>query len=159
MIIVEDGSIVSGANSYVSVADVRQFALDRGVTVPDENSGVERLIFKAMDRFEKNSFKWYLSNQDQPLSFPRSGVDIDDRWYTNSEIPKEVKDCVLHMVLDASVSYDDLNQGNRTAVIRKTVGPITTEYANPASGPSEKETRADQLLRKLVKGQGFGISF
>ena len=37
-IIVEDGSLVTGANSYISEADLTTYATDRGIVITGTNS-------------------------------------------------------------------------------------------------------------------------
>ena len=51
-LIVETGSIVSGANTYVDLADVRAFASARGITVSTDDTTLEQQIIKAMDYVE-----------------------------------------------------------------------------------------------------------
>jgi len=70
---VEDGSIVTGANSYVSLAAARSYAAARGATVPAADADLEVMIIKAMDYLEshRDQFLGDSVERDQPLSFPR----------------------------------------------------------------------------------------
>ena len=78
-LIVEDGSIVENANSYVSVDDARTFASLRGVTLPASDAEVEVLLIKATDFIEAQRLRFQGSkvNQDQALQWPRTGVYVD----------------------------------------------------------------------------------
>ena len=49
-LVIEDGSEVSTANSYVTVAEIRTYATTRGVTtIPAVDAEVEVLAIKSME--------------------------------------------------------------------------------------------------------------
>jgi hypothetical protein len=72
-LLVEDGTIVEGANTYLDVASVIAFCSDRGITFPAD-SIITQKIYLAMDWFEGLRFNGSLVDTDQPLSFPREGL-------------------------------------------------------------------------------------
>lgn len=101
-LIIEDGTNVAGANSYVTVAEVRAYAVNRGVTLPADDAEVEPLVFLAMDWFESHEFQGYRAYSDQPLSFPRGAVVIDGIEQADDSIPDRVKTCVIQATIDAN---------------------------------------------------------
>ena len=70
-LIVEDGTGVEGAESYVSVATFQSWATKRGYTIPSGTSDIESLLRKGCDFIERKSFIGTSEFTDQGLSFPR----------------------------------------------------------------------------------------
>lgn len=70
-LVVETGSGVSGANSYLKVAELRAFAADRGLSLPAGDSAVEALLIKAADYLELKSYIGVKFTDSQGLSWPR----------------------------------------------------------------------------------------
>ena len=77
-IIVEDGSVVAGANSYVTEAELTTYAADRGITL---TAATDVLLIKAMDYIESLSFIGTKFSEGQSLQWPRSNVYIDGFWF------------------------------------------------------------------------------
>ena len=48
-LVIEDGSRVAGANSYVTLAEARAFASARGVTLSAVDATLEPFVIKAFD--------------------------------------------------------------------------------------------------------------
>ena len=78
-LVIEDGTIVAEANSYVTVEEARAFALLRGVILSAVDADVEILIIEAMDYVEAkgSKFKGMKYTRDQDLQWPRSGATVD----------------------------------------------------------------------------------
>lgn len=80
-IIVEDGSNVANANSYLSLADIRTYSLNRGITLPALDTDLEPMVFKSMDYIESVASDYqgtptYTAPDYTPqsLQFPRSAI-------------------------------------------------------------------------------------
>src|SRR5690349_12886017 len=133
-IIVEDGSGVENANSYVSVETARLYATNRGVTLPASDDEVAAWLIKATDYLESFACKYQGHKTDctYPLQWPRTGVVICCVDFPSDAIPKALKDAQCAAVIAQSEGL--VLQPNITAqdyVTEETVGPITTKYANP----------------------------
>ena len=74
-LVVEDGTGVAGATSYVSVADFKLYAAARGATVPATDSDCDVLLIKAMDALELKLYVGEPLTEAQGLSFPRKTLD------------------------------------------------------------------------------------
>ena len=74
MIVVEDGTNVPDANSYVTVEELVQYSADRGILLPVDDAEKEILLIKAMDYLElaDNEYVGLRSYPDQLLSWPRT---------------------------------------------------------------------------------------
>ena len=155
-LVVEDGTKISGSNSYVSRADYIAYASSIGVTVTDDETADQQLIKAAeyIDYFEQN-LMGYRVERDQSMSFPRIGLMIDGWTWNSDEIPEIVKDAQMQFALDVK-NGDDLynrpNNPNQLVKRERVEGAIEIEYAVVnGSSNTDKLSKGDSLLRRLFK--------
>lgn len=159
-LIVEDGSIVAGANTYVSLADARAYVVARGAALPVDDAEAEVVILKAMDYLESFGarFRGERIERDQPLSWPRSGVVIEDWAWGSDEIPRQVISAQLALVLEVNAGADPFNPPDALPQIRKKVGPLEVEYANPDRVSKVAKTSPSQtLINVLLQHSGLSL--
>lgn len=123
-IIIEDGSTVSGANSYVTVSGITDYATDYGyddwtdTAVTDTMR--EQAVFKSMRYLEGLSWNGTKATQAQNLEFPRVDLyDKNDYLVPNDEVPQAVINaqceiavlCLPSSVIDLQPNFtkDDFN--------------------------------------------------
>jgi hypothetical protein len=152
VIIVEDGSIVAGANSYVSESELTTYATDRGITL---TGSADVLIIKSMDYIESQDFIGTKSTQDQPLQWPRNSAYIDGYLFPSDEIPEELKDAQMATAISIDMGVDPLSTVER-AVKKEKVDVIEIEYMDNAASYSIART-ITASLRKLITGSSTGI--
>lgn len=148
-ITVEDGSIVTGANSYASEAELTAFALARGVTLVKT---VEQLLIESMDYTESLNFQGAKATKDQDLQWPRTGVYIDNFTVGTREIPKEL----INAQLTTCIAIDQGNAPNAvltSGVKREKVDVIETEYQDNAI-TNAIDPKVTAAFKKLVKMGG-----
>lgn len=149
-LVVENGSVVAGANSYVTLTEYREWANARGITSSDSDAILERQVLRAMDYFEQLLFIGNKANENQPLQWPRTEALIDGYYADATEIPPQVKRALYEAIKVQADGYSQWNiQERRT--IREKVGDIEVEYADN----SENRTITPALtsaLSKLVVG-------
>lgn len=135
-LIVEDGTIVEDANSYVTLEEARAYALERGLTLPalpeeGQVDALEALLISAVDYLEgkRVEYKGEKVSELQELQFPRDNVYIDGFLLASDAIPKVLKQAQIKLAVIAhsGVALEPVRSG--PAVIRKKVGPIETEYS------------------------------
>ena len=135
---VETGAIVTGANSYVSRADAIAYASDRGVALAD-STATDAILIKAASYLEsyRNKFKGELVSRDQPLAWPRYDAVIEGFSWATDEIPRQVVNAQLAVLLEINAGDDPFNPTPVVGpVTEKTVsGAVTVRYA---SGTSSK---------------------
>lgn len=163
-LIVEDGSLPIGANSYVSVSATRTFAAARGITLPVTDAAVEVLLVNALDYIEsfRTEFQGNKLSAEQELQWPRSGVVVDGYAVDIDEIP-----AVLPLV-QAQLACDVYTLGTLTpisdgrVVIKERVeGAVEMQYADHGdSNPQPQLTAARALLAPLLGAgfNGYGIA-
>jgi hypothetical protein len=154
-IIVENGTVVAGANSYVSEADLTAYAADRGVTL---TTALDVLIIKAMDYIESLSFIGDKHKEAQPLQWPRDEVYIDRYYIERETIPKELKEGVYTAALAIDAELDPLRIIER-ATKREKVDVIEVEYMDSAASETIVRTISAALYKILRPGGHGGSSF
>jgi hypothetical protein len=148
-ITVEDGSIVSGANSYITEAELTQYAEDRAYTITADDN--KTLIYKAMDFIESKNFLGKIVEEDQPLSWPRQKVYYRGFLLENTDIPQILKDAVCALALEIDRGYDPLAVITQ-AVKRQKVDVIEVEFQDGTSTFSIRSVNA--ILRPLLNPAG-----
>lgn len=127
-LVIEDGSVVAGANSYVTLAEFKSWADSRDISYNADDNVVEAQILRAMDYFERLFFIGNKANENQPLQWPRTEALIDGYYADATEIPKEVKIALYEAtVVEAAGNSELETQGRKT--LRERVGDIEVEYA------------------------------
>lgn len=141
--VVEDGSGTNpAANSYVSVAEFRNFWADHGFdTVPFTDSQVQVALMQTTEYLEQRfALVWYgaqLLPGTQPLSWPRQCIWIDCALLP--PIPNQLKKAVFEYakrqvggkdLLPDPTNLDATGQPIKSSTVK--VGPIekTVAYAN-----------------------------
>lgn len=145
-IIVEDGSIVPNADSYVSVADYETWADARGIEYDD--AVIEGQILRAMDYIETLRFIGQKSTKAQPLQFPRVGVVVDGFELDYDEIPIQLKRAVFESVKAESEGVSQLANVERRTM-REKVGEIEVEYAENSNSVTSV-IAINKALYKLI---------
>lgn len=152
-IVVEDGSIVTGANSYVTEAELTAYATARGVTLSGDT---EELLIRAMDYTENLSFRGVKVSSDQPLQWPRGYVVVDGYGIDSDEIPDLLKNGQMQVAMAIDNGQDPLADVPRQKV-SATVGAISVTYAQGQATTLVRKIMSQ--FRKLVKSSSSGISF
>lgn len=158
---VEDGSQVAGANSFVSIAEAREYAANRGVEMPVGDDEIAAMLIRAADYIETLGckFQGQKTASDQLLQWPRAGVYLHGLEFSSNQIPNEVRLAQKALVIAINSGVDILpNYTNGAFVIEETVGPITTKYADPtAIGVLPTLTQVEAILAPLFGSNACGF--
>jgi hypothetical protein len=157
---VEDGTIIAGAESYISVADASTYHSNRGNAAwaaLSTDAIREQCLRKATDymvQAYRDRWQGARYDEDQALDWPREGV-VRDSWEVgHDEVPTEVKNACAELALKAAtVSLaPDLTQG----VVSEQVGQIKVEY-DKNSPQRTRYAAIDNMLAPYLKAGGSGI--
>lgn len=155
--IVEDGSIVAGANSYLEVADFESYWSDRNVDLSSYTTAEkEAALIIATQYVDFNNFKGDVADEDQPLQWPRaSAYDRNGYLIPSDAIPKAIKNAVAeyaHRQLTDDLQGDIVTGGAVKRQIDK-VGSLETEteYQDGGYLLNNRYPMADNLLLGLTK--------
>ena len=153
-LVVEDGSIVPGANAYVDLASVRAYALARGIVLPVDDDECSVLVIKATDYLESKRclYQGWRVTSLQDLSWPRSNIFIYGEDFPPNAIPGLLTNAQMALTVIANSGVDLLPLIDSSRFVTKEkVGPIATEYSDPAKydlvGPVF--TAVDAMLKPL----------
>lgn len=159
MIIVEDGSIVAGANSFVSLVDMKSYLTVRGITPPSDEQ-IEIYTIFATD-YLRAKLATMEGDELGQMPFPRStasGVPSNAVRVQNALIAEQSRGAVLFPSQSSTSS-----SGQR--IKSEVIGPFKTEYYDSASSEASSEspsfeyieTMIASLLRTLSKS-GFSLT-
>lgn len=159
-IIVEDGSGKIDANSYVTVTEAREYAIARGVTLPDDDK-VEAYLTIAMDYLETLKYRGRRSYPDHPqaLSWPRANVQVDCTYLPSDKIPRQITSAQKQLVVEQAAGRSLMPSSDGTVVKRKKVDVLEKEFFSPeelgqSGGPLPTFPLVDALLVDLIAGGG-----
>jgi hypothetical protein len=162
-VIIEDGTIVSGANSWVTRAEFIAYAETIGVTIPDNTTSDQHLV-KAQEFISQHdaNIDGTRVDRDQSTAFPRIGLMINGFSYLSTEIPAVLKKCQIEFAIDDHLGFDLWNPSANPALIKRrsrVEGAVEVEYAvGEATGQSAMRTsRGQALLSMLLKTSSGGL--
>ena len=132
-LIIEDGSIVVGANSYVTLDELTEYATARKIELPVDNTDLTALLLDAYD-FVSTYEDYFAGTRVSPLeqtgAWPRKEVVVYGAQFPKDEIPTLVKTAQIQIAVAASTGIALFPSQTSASVSRETVGPITTVYAS-----------------------------
>lgn len=156
-LIVEDGTGLVNANSYIAIVEARAYANDRGLILPAADPDLEKLLIKAMDFIEAmaGEFQGVKTSPNQALQWPRSDVVLDGYPFDSHALPKTLKLAQSQLVTDANLQ-DLMPSGSGKEVVSEKVDVIEIQYAQSGStNPQPIFTKAKALLKPLLKRNLF----
>lgn len=150
-LVVEDGSNVSGANTYVSDAEYQSYSSQRGLTIGVDAAAREAELIRAMDYIEsfRAKYKGIKSNLSQKLQWPRSNVVIDSYPINSNEIPEELKRAQMEAAI-AENSISLMTTANSQNVQSQSVGSLSISYYSGGAYESKQLDAVDAYLKPLL---------
>lgn len=165
-VVVEDGTGIASANSYVSVEFAREYAANRGVVLGDDDT-VAAFLITATDYLSSFEFKFvgHRTTEGQSLSWPRTDAYYGSGCFRKlvcgpNDIPTQIKSAQCQAVIAQASGLTLLpNISPTDFVTEETVGPITTKYADPISaGIRPVLSAVDIMLQPLLSvSSGRGL--
>ena len=151
-LVIEDGSLVSGANSYVSLADAIQYATDRGY---DVDLLTEPLLLKGADyvNAHRKRFKGIkLQPVESNMQWPRRDVIMDEYELEPDVIPECVIFAQIETAFEIANSRDPLETLERLVLKKEVIGPLQFEYETRAGSPGSTDQPFDyQRIRAQLR--------
>lgn len=159
-LIVEDGTGVSGANSYVTAADAIAYATGRGIPFPTDDTTVETLLINAMDYLEtyRDRFTGKPVSSTQSLQYPRECSTVDGVAFPDNAIPNNLKLAECQLATDCYTTGDLMPSTDGYAVSSEKVDVLQITYAAQGrTGPIDVAAptfpKAQAFLAPLLKTQ------
>jgi len=163
MLIVEDGSIVPFADSYISISDARAMADKFGWSLPLDDAEAESALRNGAMYvgLQEDSFCGSRVSASQYLSFPRTGLSVYGFPLPSTTIPQQV----ILAQLAAAVEYGKGTEvrgssDGRITTMERVEGAVTVQYAdNGVTGSTVTITAAMDALKPLICGGNKGLQF
>lgn len=156
-LIVENGTIVENANSYVDVVYARAYAESRGLALSAVDATLEAQLITAMDYLEALRSQ-YQGTKLGGLQWPRYGVTIDGVELASDTIPKELKDAQCRLAFEVSSGVDLMPTTFGKFAKKEKVGDLEVEYSEGLSTSQQPSlTVVDNLLAQLMKHASFRL--
>lgn len=157
-LIVENGSIVTNANTYVTTTDFDAYLSARGKFLGGNNGTSEQLLLSAMDYIESRDFAGVKNTKSQPLQWPRTGVYVDGFLVADDEIPADLKYAQIEVAIAIDSGTNPMAPLGRETK-REKVGDIEVEYDDGARSTTELVAVNARLNKLLVSGSNVGVVF
>lgn len=162
-LIVEDGSIVPGADSYISLVDAKALAAKYGLSLPDDDAQAEAALRNGAVYIglQEPMMCGSRVSASQSLAYPRRGVTLYGFPVLPTAIPDQIK---LAQVI-AGVEYGKgtdvrASSDGRATSLERVEGAVTVEYFNNGeTGNTTTITAAIDALRPLLCGLNNGFQF
>lgn len=160
-LVIEDGSIVAGANSYVTDEEFKAYTdlnnYDIPATQPDREALLARAYLYINSTYESR-LQGYRVNQEQTGAFPRVGMFAYGRYVNSSSIPNDVKIAQISAALSINDGADtNAFKSDADLASFEVVGVYKESYQNGSSTPTIPEMPAvSRYLRPYTKASAGG---
>lgn len=169
MIVVEDGTGIANAVSYVSVEDATAYHTIYGNTVWTDNvekqeSSLARAT-QMIDMLWGPKFISRKATKGQALQFPRLGFYDNNAIHVDGdEIPKCLKDAVCELAVlfitdgELIVTDGDVNVKRRKQKVGDLEEEVEYQGTDYKKQYAERYNKIDLLLQAIVSQPNFGIT-
>lgn len=164
--IVEDGSIVAGANSYISFTDATAYHTSYGNDWTSDTAVGELALIqatRALDLIYGSDYLSELRSDSQNLLFPRYAFyDNNRRRVESTEIPQRLKDAVCEMAAIIVSGGDVLPETNPDDFVveessQVDVIRVTKKYDRPVVRSTTR--KIDLIISPLVTSSNNQTKF
>ncbi|AGN30439.1 hypothetical protein SXAG_00158 [Synechococcus phage S-CBS4] len=160
-LVVEDGSGLSGANSYATAAQADTYASDRGLSAwTGDTATKEAALIRATDYLEatyREAWLGYRATKTQALSWPRTNVEVDLYPIPADEVPVAVRNATIEMAIRALT--EDLLADQTQRVKREKVDVLEIEYADGSDATKRYPFVGRMLSPYIYGGSAEGGAF
>ncbi len=159
-LIVEDGTVVANAESYLSVADANTYWTAHGA--PATWTGTEavketalRMATQYLDAVYGGRWLGERYDEDQVLDWPRERVEVDGVWLDETPLPRQLREACAELahrhLTESGGLLPDVSTKRDIASESVGVGPISKSTSYVGSKPEyAKFSMVERLLSRLL---------
>lgn len=159
--IIEDGSIVKNANSFIDLEDARDYADQNGLSLPESDDELSTLLIRSATWLRGKNWKGTVVAFDQPLPWPRNiSLSGASRWnfgkIPNNFVPFDILYAQVEMAALMHGGEDPfavLERGGRVQSESVINGLQSISYFDDAPNVSVYPV-IDALLKMYLSGDG-----
>lgn len=130
-LIVEDGTGIEDANSFVGLDEARSLATIRGIDLSSDDEELSKQLVQSADRINsyETQFSGHRTFAVQALAFPRSNAFRFGAVMPRDSIPREVK--LAQVTVCDLISRDvEVWTTDISGIKEEVVGPLKTVYSD-----------------------------
>ena len=153
---IEDGSVVTGANSFATDEEFKTYANLRCFDVPATQPQREALLMLAVDYLfsVEKQMQGNRVSADQELPYPRNNVFANNFRVAGDSIPTALKKAQMELALQASTNALLVNDSISNLASFDVVGVYSETYFNGGAWETVRTDRADAYLDPLLNNGG-----
>lgn len=163
MLIVEDGSVVPGADSYVSLVDARTLAAKCGKPLPADDAEAEAALRNGAVYvgLQEQAMCGFRVSPGQSLAYPRRNVFAYGFPVPADSIPSQIINAQVLAAVEYGLGTDvRASSDGRVTESERVEGAVTVSYFNNGvTGATTTITAALDALRPLLCGSSNGATF
>ena len=155
-LIIEDGTIVVGANSFVTAAEFIAYAGARNIAIPAISTEQEALLILAVDYLfsKEQEMKGARVSAIQDLVYPRRGVCANGFNVASDAIPQSLKNAQMELGIQSFTSSLLISGTNQNLASFNVDGVYSESYHSGGSWEQVRTDKADAYLDSLLKNNG-----
>ena len=149
-LVIEDGTIIANANSYVTDAEYVAYAAARGLTIGATATLREIELIKSMDYLQCQEYQGRRTEPDnQLLPFPRIGVVLYGLITDSDNMPKEIKNSQMEGGIAAYSQDLAINEVSENVASEK-LDTLSISYHNKGKQGRIRLDRVFTWLKPLL---------
>lgn len=159
-LVIETGTIVNGANSYVDVAEFDLYLTSRNLVIDKTNEEKEALLINACDELlaYEERFKGLRVDASQELSWPRQNAYVNGFLLNADIIPSELKKAQMQLAYESVTASLNTNSSGREVVEQEVPGVIKQKFKEGTASKQPRFGKVDKLLSPILKGLTLSVS-
>lgn len=153
-LVIEDGTIVDGADSLVTVAELRAHVDAYGGVIPAADPDCESLLRRAGIELWNRPWAGELVDAGQPLPWPRTGVTVAGTELADSAIPADVKRGQMALAVEMLADEAAGRSASDQLVLGKSIaGAISYTYSEGQRASVSSGRRSGVLFARYLRGR------
>lgn len=163
-LIVEDGTGLSTAQSYVSVADCTTYCAAKGNTswaAAASDALREAALVRAtaaLDGLYASRWPGFRYTEDQALAWPRSYAYDVDGYCLDATVPQALKNATCEAAILELAESGVLSKKGEAGLRSLTIGPISKTWAGSSAPGATAYPAIRNALARIVKAGGGNIA-
>ncbi len=155
-LVIEDGSIIDGANSFATDAEFNSYANVRNIDLPATQPDREALLVLAMDYLfsKEQELKGSRVSAEQDLPYPRRGVCSNGFNVASDAIPQSLKKAQMELALQANESSLLVSGEVQNLASFNVDGVYSETYFSGGGWTQVRTDKADAYLDSLMRNNG-----
>ena len=156
-LVVEDGTGLSNANSFISLAYANTYFTDKAISAWTGSDKAKEAALIRATAYLTIAYIWKgskINGRSQALAFPRSGVyDLEGYEVAENAVPSEIQKAAAELALLELITPSTLNPAVKLSerVSREQIGQISVEYVNSNISASADITVVPYVMN-LISG-------